>query len=109
MVGRRLQVVKRACLRLRSRARPQVELDDTHAELQRDDRAAVDLHIDLVSILAGLPAYYRDVLVMIDLLGHGADEAGGQLGLSAEAVKSRLHRARLMVREQLCPQTRQTQ
>lgn len=95
------QVVRRTCLRMRMSATPQVALDDNLAELQRDDRAAADLQLDVVKILRDLPGPYRDVLVLIDLYGHSADEAALQLGASVEATKSRLHRARMMVRERL--------
>lgn len=95
------QVVKRSCLRLRERSFPsqQKPLDDERPELMHDERATHELQLDLAQILAALPQHYREVLVLIDLLGHSADEAAAQLGLSIEATKSRLHRARMMVRE----------
>jgi RNA polymerase sigma-70 factor (ECF subfamily) len=50
---------------------------------------------------------YREVLVLRDMEGLPAAEVAQVLGLSVEAVKSRLHRARKAVREQLMasPQT----
>jgi RNA polymerase sigma factor (sigma-70 family) len=95
------QVVKRSCLRLRARSFPpqQQALDDEQPELMHDERATHDLQLDLAQVLAGLPQHYREMLVLIDLLGHSAEEAAAQLNLSIEATKSRLHRARMMVRE----------
>ena len=95
------QVVKRSCLRLRERSFPAQHqaLDDEHPELMHDERATHDLRLDLAQVLAGLPQHYREMLVLIDLLGHSAQEAAAQLNLSIEATKSRLHRARMMVRE----------
>jgi RNA polymerase sigma factor (sigma-70 family) len=95
------QVVKRSCLRLRARSFPpqQQALDDEQPELMHDERATHELQLDLAQVLAGLPQHYREMLVLIDLLGHSAEEAAAQLNLSIEATKSRLHRARMMVRE----------
>jgi RNA polymerase sigma-70 factor (ECF subfamily) len=50
-----------------------------------------------------LPELYRDVFVLADLEGLGNAEVGELLGLSLPAVKSRLHRARLMLRDALAP------
>jgi RNA polymerase sigma-70 factor (ECF subfamily) len=51
--------------------------------------------------IADLPPKYRVVLVLRDLEQFSTEEVAGVLGLSPEAVKSRLHRARLVVRERL--------
>jgi RNA polymerase sigma-70 factor (ECF subfamily) len=53
--------------------------------------------------IAGLPESYRDVYVLADVEGLPNAEIGDALGLSVPAVKSRLHRARLMMREALAP------
>lgn len=53
--------------------------------------------------IASLPEPFRDVFVLADVEGwHNADIADA-LGLSVPAVKSRLHRARLRMRDQLAP------
>lgn len=49
----------------------------------------------------GLPEGYRAVLVLADLEHMPMREIGEALDLSVPAVKTRLHRARLAVREQL--------
>jgi RNA polymerase sigma-70 factor (ECF subfamily) len=46
---------------------------------------------------------YREVLVLRDVEGLSAPEVGEVLGLSVEAVKSRLHRAAIAVRERVAP------
>jgi RNA polymerase sigma-70 factor (ECF subfamily) len=51
--------------------------------------------------LAGLPEMYRDVHVLSDVERRSNAEIADLLGLSLPAVKSRLHRARLMMREAL--------
>lgn len=51
--------------------------------------------------IESLAPIYREVLVLRDLEGLSAEEAADALGLKIPAMKSRLLRARLMVREQL--------
>jgi RNA polymerase sigma-70 factor (ECF subfamily) len=53
--------------------------------------------------IAGLPENYRDVYVLADVEGLANAEIGEMLGLSVAAVKSRLHRARLLMRDALAP------
>ncbi|HEY7330497.1 MAG TPA: sigma-70 family RNA polymerase sigma factor [Gemmataceae bacterium] len=53
--------------------------------------------------IAQLPEIYRDVYVLADVEGLSNAEIGDMLGLSIPAIKSRLHRARLMMREILEP------
>lgn len=53
--------------------------------------------------IRGLPEIYRDVFVLADVEGLSNAEIGAMLGLSVAAVKSRLHRARLLMRKALAP------
>lgn len=53
--------------------------------------------------VAGLPEVYRDVFVLADVEGLPNADIGRMLALSLPAVKSRLHRARLMMRKALAP------
>src|SRR6185436_16510247 len=48
-----------------------------------------------------LPKKYRMALVLRDMEGLSAGEAGGIMGLSERTLKTRLHRARLFVRREL--------
>jgi RNA polymerase sigma-70 factor (ECF subfamily) len=50
-----------------------------------------------------LPRLYRATYVLADVDGLSNAEVGTTLGLSLPAVKSRLHRARLMMRDALAP------
>lgn len=50
-----------------------------------------------------LPEPFRDVYVLADVEGLPNGEIGEMLGLSVPAVKSRLHRARLRMRDALAP------
>lgn len=60
-----------------------------------------DLRTDLTAAIQTLPQNYRVVLILRDVDGLTAPEVAAELGLTVEAVKSRLHRARSMVREKL--------
>jgi RNA polymerase sigma-70 factor, ECF subfamily len=51
--------------------------------------------------LQSLPEIYRETLVLRDLEGMSAEEAAVTLGVTVAALKSRLLRARLMMREAL--------
>lgn len=50
-----------------------------------------------------LPEIYRDVYVLADVEGLPNAEIGDMLGLTVPAVKSRLHRGRLLMRDALAP------
>lgn len=50
-----------------------------------------------------LPETYRQVFVLADVEGLPNQEIADRLGMSLAAVKSRLHRARAMLRESLAP------
>jgi RNA polymerase sigma-70 factor (ECF subfamily) len=60
------------------------------------------------SAIAGLDEKYRDVYVLADVEGLSNAEIGSLLGLGLPAVKSRLHRARLMMRDALAPYFEET-
>ncbi len=55
----------------------------------------------------GLPAMYREPFVLSDIEGMPNAEIGARLGLSVAAVKSRLYRARRLLRDALTPPCRQ--
>jgi RNA polymerase sigma-70 factor (ECF subfamily) len=53
--------------------------------------------------ISRLPAKYRVVLVLRDVQQLSTDEAAAALGLSVPALKARVLRGRLMLREALAP------
>jgi RNA polymerase sigma-70 factor (ECF subfamily) len=57
----------------------------------------------LEEAIAELEPMYREVLLLRDVEGLSAAEVGEVVGASVQAVKSRLHRARLSVRERVAP------
>jgi RNA polymerase sigma-70 factor (ECF subfamily) len=60
-----------------------------------------ETHQLIEKAIAGLPEIYRDVYVLADVEGLPNSEIGDLLGLSLPAVKSRLHRGRLLMRHAL--------
>jgi RNA polymerase sigma-70 factor (ECF subfamily) len=73
--------------------------------IARPDEAASDRELGsaLDAAIASLDPAYREVLVLRDVEGLTAPEVASVLGLGVDAVKSRLHRARMAVRDQLAP------
>jgi len=57
----------------------------------------------LEQAIAALDPMYREVLLLRDVEGLTAPEVAEVVGVSVQAVKSRLHRARLSVRERVAP------
>lgn len=62
-----------------------------------------ETHERIEQAIAHLPELYRDVFVLADVEGLPNPEIGELLGLGVPAVKSRLHRARLLMRKALAP------
>ena len=65
--------------------------------------AGRELTSALTRAIDALDPAQREVLVLRDLEGLPASEAARVLGISVDAVKSRLHRARVAVRQELAP------
>jgi RNA polymerase sigma-70 factor (ECF subfamily) len=55
----------------------------------------------LTRAIQGLPDHYRAVLILRDVEGLSNEEVAAAVGDTVSSVKSRLHRARMVVREQL--------
>lgn len=67
-----------------------------------DDQALQgELRDVLESAISGLPPDYRTALVMHDLEGLSNPDIAEALGISLPAVKSRIHRSRLFLRQRL--------
>jgi RNA polymerase sigma-70 factor, ECF subfamily len=106
-----MTVVRNACLRmlrpfLRERARLGVRIEDPEAiaasSLSPEAMVERCQPIERVhAAIAGLPQDFRDVLVLRDLEELTGEETCAALGISEAAMKSRLHRARNMLREAL--------
>jgi RNA polymerase sigma-70 factor (ECF subfamily) len=63
-----------------------------------------ELRIDLVRALESLSPQHREIILLRDLQDMTIGEIAKHLGITREATKSRLHRARAMVKEYLLPE-----
>jgi RNA polymerase sigma factor (sigma-70 family) len=95
------RIVRRECHRLARKALGTDPWDDARAEAWLAARSTDDLRRDLGYALESLPAHYREILVLRDLNELTIGEIAEHLGETREAVKSRLHRARMLTREYL--------
>jgi RNA polymerase sigma-70 factor (ECF subfamily) len=63
--------------------------------------ASQDINLAVNEALASLPALDRDVFLMREVAGLGYEDIAGACELTADAVRSRIHRTRLQLRDQL--------
>ena len=106
-----MTVVKNACLRLlRPFARRRVPLGETELSVDElpSDEASPDIMLErwqlvrqVYDAIAKLPPIYREVLVLRDLEGLTGEETATKLGVPEPTMKTRLLRARAMMREAL--------
>lgn len=97
-------VIKRECRRLERLLLKHEPLDEETAEQQLTHRTDTDLRIDLAHALESLPAHYLEVVLLRDFEELSIAEIAERLNEPAGAIKSRLHRARELVREYLLAQ-----
>lgn len=81
--------------RSRMRHQPPLALVEHARSASQDVSAAVN------EALARLPALDRDVFLLREVAGLGYEEIAAACELTGDAVRSRLHRLRLQLREQL--------
>ncbi len=112
-------IAARACIRMRRKRKGEPErelsLDEFIPTSEGEFRLQVpmegqtpeealqnkELRQALDAAINKLPKKYKMVLVLRDMEGLSAKEVGTIMGLNERAVKSRLHRARLFVRQEL--------
>jgi RNA polymerase sigma-70 factor (ECF subfamily) len=84
----------------------QADQGDDVADPDRSPEEAAagrQLQAALDTAIGSLEPMYREVLVLRDVKGLPAADVAETLGISVDAVKSRLHRARMAVRERVAP------
>jgi RNA polymerase sigma-70 factor (ECF subfamily) len=117
-----LRIAKNFCLMKRRRSQfapaqelsldeymPALDGNGGHVKLQIADWSSLpedrmlraELRRVLDKAVAGLPEMYRAVILLRDVEELSTDEAAQVLDLSADAIKTRLHRARLAIRQEL--------
>jgi RNA polymerase sigma-70 factor (ECF subfamily) len=103
-------LTRSACTRKRRGLKNQPPLGDegiaeTHDQAPSPEARAADQELAnaLSTALDGLSDDHREVILLRDVEGLSAPEAAGVLGVSVDALKSRLHRAREALRAALRP------
>ena len=103
-------LTRSACTRKRRGLKNRPPASEERLDLQPDLTANPEAHAadrELASALSGaldgLSDDYREVILMRDIEGLSAPEAASSLGISVDALKSRLHRAREALRLALRP------
>lgn len=105
-----VQIGRRACGRLRARPSGPAtlaleQLEDLGIEAAGSENSPEQQAVEgefkscLARVLSNLPASYRDVYRMAAIEGHSMKDISAALDLPVPTVKTRLHRARAMVRE----------
>ena len=87
---------------------PALEVPDAAQDPERSFERG-RLNDAIGAALRALPPAQREVMLLRDIEGLSAREAGNVLGLTERAVKSRLHRARVALRASLAPFTEEHQ
>lgn len=100
------KAVRTHCTRLARRSlRRALSLDDAPLTIEgpTPEEQLVDrqLRHRLAAILAEMPEDQREAIVRCDVMGETPEEAARDLGVSASAFKSRLHRARAETKKRL--------
>lgn len=105
-------ICRNAFLASRRRAGREVPLDEPGAEAGLPDALLLEevptrllerrqLRQAIGTALAGLPEPFRLAVSIVDVEGAGYDEAAHALGVPVGTIRSRLHRGRRMLQEQL--------
>ena len=71
------------------------------SSLGDDETLRGELRQKLVKALAGLPPLYRVPVLLRDVYGLSTEQASARLSVNGETLKSRLHRGRMILRDQL--------
>lgn len=83
-------VLRRAALAIRHR-----QPDPLPPE---DPAAIAETRYEILCLLRSLPRTQREALLLVEWLGMTSEEAGRVLGIEAESVRGRVHRARSALR-----------
>lgn len=97
-------VIKRECRKLERMMFKTEPLAEDIAEELIHHRTDNDLRMDLAAALESLPAHYLEVVLLRDFEELTISEIAERLGERDGAIKSRLHRARELVREYMLSQ-----
>jgi RNA polymerase sigma-70 factor, ECF subfamily len=93
--------VNEALMRRRRKTLPTTELQETTVAGGEDAYAAADARAFLIERLRQLPDDYRVAVVLRDVEGLSNEEVARVLDISLAAAKSRIHRGRMQLRQDL--------
>lgn len=93
--------VNEALMRRRRKTLPTSELQETMVAGGEDAFAAADTRAFLIERLRQLPVEQRSAVVLRDVEGLSNKEVAQALEISLAAAKSRIHRGRMQLREEL--------
>src|SRR5262245_40696630 len=101
-------IIRRECLRLIDRHRRSpaalagAEDDFVADDLDPEDAVEARRRAELLATaLAELDPIHREVILLRDIEERSAPDAAAELGISVDALKSRLHRARVSLRDRV--------
>lgn len=92
-------IVRRECGRLSRRMFAHEDIGDAAIEAALARRTDETLRLELAAAIESLPAHYREIVLLRDFEEMTMAEICRRLGLSIASGKSRLRRARLLIRE----------
>ena len=95
------QVVRRECRRLERRVFGLDPYDEEKMESWLTVHSDETVRLDLISALESLPEHYREIILLRDFDEMTIREIAAKIQLTTPATKSRLRRARQLVREYL--------
>lgn len=96
------QITKRECQRLsRKMFHRTVPLDEQLEQRYLATRTDHQLRMDVAMAIQSLPDIYREVIVLRDFEELTVKETAQRLSIPAETIKTRIHRARRLIREHL--------
>lgn len=85
----------------KSRERERYAATDEPVERVKVRPASTEISVDMEAAIETLPGKAREVFVLHDIEGYKHDEIADLLHIAAGTSKSQLHRARMLLREQL--------
>ncbi len=97
---------RRACIRIKRKEdlAPIIELAERQGPLPQSPEAEAlvkETKSCIARVIRELPEAYREVYFRREIQSEPAEKVARDLGISVPALKSRLHRARALVREEL--------
>ncbi|WP_380184485.1 RNA polymerase sigma factor [Kalamiella sp. sgz302252] len=95
------RIVERSCHRLFRKRQSTLFFNEVGSSNANTLQKHVELQKDLAFAIAALPENYRTVLILRDVDELTTPEVATKLAITTRAVKSRLHRARKLVRHML--------